>query len=270
MNWILAIPMEIRLLLLFAAGMILGSAINLAVYRLAWNPRPVSPWMRPHLSAPGRRWFDRVPVFGWLGMRREAHLHGSGFWIRPLLVELLTGLGLAWLYYWEIGLVGLFPADMPRPPNPALPAGLFSMLHEQFAAHAAMICLMLAASLIDADEKIIPDAITRPGTLLGLLLASLWPRSLLPDVYLQSEGNWRFNILSITAPNQWPEWLDGSPNAGSLAIALGCWVLWCLPFCRGLGMPATAAKGPSDCVGPGLSARRTHTGFYSCARPGRL
>ena len=55
------------------------------------------------------------------------------------------------------------------------------MLHCQYFAHATLIALMLAASLIDADEKTIPDAITVPGALLGLLLAAVCPWSLLPD-----------------------------------------------------------------------------------------
>ena len=67
----------------------------------------------------------------------------SGFWIRPMLVELLCGLGLAGLYNWEIGQVALFPADMPRPPNPALPLMWPYILHEQFAAH-------VSAYLVDA------------------------------------------------------------------------------------------------------------------------
>ncbi|MGD0655462.1 MAG: A24 family peptidase [Thermoguttaceae bacterium] len=228
MNWIPAIPMEVRLILLFAAGTAFGALANLAVYGLAWNPRPISPWMRPHPSAPARRWSDRLPIFGWLGLRREAPLHGSGFWIRPLLVELLCGLGLAGLYYWEIGMCALFPADISRFPNPALPPEWPSILHEQYVAHAVLIWLMLAASLIDADEKIIPDAVTRPGTLAGLFLAALWPRSLLPDVSQLLTGGWNFDFLCITSPNSWPAWLGGSPNGGSLAIALACWVLWCL------------------------------------------
>ena len=52
----------------------------------------------------------------------------------------------------------------------------------EFAAHAVLIALMLAASMIDVDEKIIPDEITIPGTLVGLLMAAAWPWSLLPDV----------------------------------------------------------------------------------------
>ena len=41
---------------------------------------------------------------------------------------------------------------------------------------------MLAASFIDIDEKIIPDEITVTGTLLGLLIATIVPMSLLPHV----------------------------------------------------------------------------------------
>jgi leader peptidase (prepilin peptidase) / N-methyltransferase len=227
-NWILAIPMDVRLLLLFAAGTMFGALANAAVYRLAWNPRPISPWMRPHPAAPPRRWSDRAPIFGWLGLRREASLHGSGFWIRPLLLEMLCGLGLAGLYHWEIGLVALFPAEMPHIPDPALPLDLPFVMHLQYAAHAMLIWLMLVASLIDVDEKIIPDTISRPGTLLGLVMAALWPRSLLPDVYMQTQDVWNFKFLCITSPNDWPGWLNGAPNGGSLAIALACWVLWCL------------------------------------------
>ncbi len=103
MNLILAIPMEVRLAALFVLGAFLGSAANLAIYRLAWRPRPISPWSRPDPSAPPRRFWDRLPIFGWLGLRREAALHGAGFWVRPMLLELLAGIGLAWLYWWEVG-----------------------------------------------------------------------------------------------------------------------------------------------------------------------
>jgi leader peptidase (prepilin peptidase) / N-methyltransferase len=220
--------MEVRLILLFFAGTALGALVNLVAYGLAWHPRPISPWMRRHPGAPARRWTDRVPIFGWLGLRREVHLHGPGFWIRPLLVELLCGLGLAALYYWEVEKLALYPADMPRIPNPALPIGLSSILLDQYVVHVVLIGFMLAASLIDIDEKIIPDAITRTGTLAGLVLAALLPWSLLPDVFEQSIGAWHFDFLRITSPNEWPGFLDGVPHVGSLAVGLACWALWCL------------------------------------------
>ena len=55
-------------------------------------------------------------------------------------------------------------------------------LHLQFVSHAILLCWMLAASFIDIDEKIIPDEITVTGTLLGLMLATIVPMSLLPHV----------------------------------------------------------------------------------------
>ena len=93
MNAILSIPLEIRLAVVFVLGSCVGAAANWAIYALAWHPRPISPWSRPDPSAPPRRLWDRLPIVGWLGLRREAALHGSGFWVRPMLVEVLTGVG---------------------------------------------------------------------------------------------------------------------------------------------------------------------------------
>ncbi len=117
MNFILATPMEVRLAAVFVLGVFLGSAINLAVYRLAWFPRPISPWSRPDPAAPSRQFLDRLPVVGWLGLRREAGLHGRGFWIRPMLLELLTGLGLA---------AALLVGNRPRRPSTAGNAAPFA------------------------------------------------------------------------------------------------------------------------------------------------
>ena len=216
MNLLLSIPMEARLAVLFVLGACIGGAVNLAIYRLAWFPRSISPWSRPDPSAPPRRFGDRLPIFGWLGLRREANLHGAGFWVRPMLLELLAGIGFAWLYWWEIGAAGLLPPGLAKPLWP----DLLWTLHLEFASHCVLIALMLAASMIDLDEKIIPDAITIPGTLLGLLIAAAWPSSLLPDV--APPGFLVF--LHLASPNDWPAWLNG----WSFGVGLGCWWLWCV------------------------------------------
>ena len=215
MNFIL----DLRLLGLFVLGVCAASLANLAVYRLAWRPRRISPWSGPEPHAPPRVWSDRLPVLGWLGLRRETAVHGAGFWVRPMLVELLMGFGFAWLYWWEIEQKALLPAEWAG----VFPAAWMPMLYAQYACHLLLIWLMLVASLIDADEKIIPDTITVPGTLLGLLAAALYPWSMLPVADIQ--------FLQVTSPHwcgRWPEWLHGYPHAGSLALALGCWWLWCV------------------------------------------
>lgn len=221
MNLVLAIPIWLRLAGLFVLGVCLGSLVNLAVYQLAWHRRAISPWSRPDRSAPPRRPDDRVPIFGWLGLRREAALHGPGFWIRPMLVELLLGAGLALLYWWEIERLGLLPPGMPRP----VPRDTLATLHAQYASHVVLILLMLVASLIDADEKIIPDTITVPGTLLGLLAAAVAPWSLLPGAVFVHGA---IRPLHLVSPYPWPTCLEGFPRFWPLAAALACWWLWCV------------------------------------------
>jgi len=86
---------------------------------------------------------------------------------------------------------------------------------------------MLAATFIDFDEKTIPDEITIPGTLAGLVLAALWPNSLLPVERLirpplPVAG---YGPLLFTSGDVWPAWLDGPRG---LAVGLAIFVTWCV------------------------------------------
>src|SRR5262249_20851778 len=101
-NFVLAIPLGVRLALLFVLGAFAGGLINLAVYRLAWRQRSISPWSAPAQGAPARRWRDRLPVLGWLGITRQSTWYGRGFWIRPMLLEIATGVLFAVYYWWTI------------------------------------------------------------------------------------------------------------------------------------------------------------------------
>lgn len=223
--------LEIRLLCLFLLGLVLGALVNLAAYRLAYRRRSIGPWSAPLPAAPRRRWSDRLPVFGWLGLRREAALHGPRFWIRPLCVELTMGVLAAGLYWWEVVRHGLVPV-VGQPAFPGLAAlanpQVAVALHVGYACHLALVGLMLAVSLIDIDEKTIPDALTLPGTLLALAAAALYPWVLLPNVLWLLPAGWAIDFLRLNGPDPvWPAGLAGAPQAGSLAVALACWWGWC-------------------------------------------
>ena len=88
------------------------------------------------------------------------------------------GVALAALYWWEVARLGL---DSRRK-LARRSCRRCGRCIWQFVSHAMLLCWMLAASFIDIDEKIIPDEITVTGTLLGLVLATLAPMSLLPHV----------------------------------------------------------------------------------------
>jgi leader peptidase (prepilin peptidase)/N-methyltransferase len=229
MDTILAIPLAVGLIAFFLLGVVVAAVLNLAVYRLAWRQRSISPWSRPPAEAPPRRGVDRIPVFGWWGLARESALHGRGFWIRPLVVELLTGCLFAGMYYWEVRMQAMYPifragvAGRPELASGDLP----TIIHAQLLAHLVLLSLMIAASLIDLDEQTIPDGITIPGTLAGLAIAAALPWSLLPAEAWLIEGLPSIEFLTFTSPAPWPAWLDTAPRMGPLAIGLACWTLWC-------------------------------------------
>jgi leader peptidase (prepilin peptidase)/N-methyltransferase len=247
--------MEAVLAAFFVLGTILGSLANWAIYRLAWHQRAISPWgPKPEDAKP--RALDRVPVIGWFGLARESNIHCRGFWIRPMLLELSMGLGLAALCWWEVFQRGLIVPQLAEQLDilvNQLELGIggrasikpqdvpFAAAWPTLLGHVLLITIMVAGSFIDIDEKLIPDEITVPGTILGLILATCLPLSLLPMasfskpsqdvpfVRVSDAGAFTGIVepITLTAPNPWPSSLRGAPSFGSLAAGLGCWWLWC-------------------------------------------
>lgn len=148
-----------------ALGAIIGSFLNVCIHRL---PRDLS-IVRPRSACPGCgrliAWYDNVPIVSWVLLRARCRGCGATIAARYPLVESATAalfLSLAIL----------------RGPGIA------------FAADAAFAAALVALIVIDAEHQILPDAITLPGIVLGLLLAPVQgfldpagpgPRALLLD-----------------------------------------------------------------------------------------
>lgn len=232
------------LIAVFVVAAFAASLANAATYEWAWDRRRFSPWQPTPDGVPRRGWLDCLPIVGWLRLRRDATALGRGYWIRPILVELLFAAAMAWLFWWEVGQQGLIEPQADR-----LTIGpLLGVTLAGFTLHAVLAWLMLVASLIDIDEKTIPDEVTVPGTLIGLLLATLLPMGHLPNVedriarpevgialpgqdgrQLVGEfGPAWLEPTHIAAPNEWPTVLDGGAGAHtSLWLGLGCFAFWC-------------------------------------------
>jgi leader peptidase (prepilin peptidase)/N-methyltransferase len=223
-------------LILGILGACWGSVVNWATYELAYFRRPISPWSAQRVSPVS--WRDRLPIIGWIFLRREGEIWGRHFWIRPLLVETFCAVGLPALYWWEVVARGL---DLSGEPMDG------TTLHIRFGFHVILFGMMLAGSLIDLDEKTLPDALTVPGTWLALLIAAGWPWALLPDFPYVPSGlrleaieagePWMAKLteiagdhprfLHVGSPGVWPAHLEGFPRIWPLLAAWGIWWFWC-------------------------------------------
>ena len=132
----------------FLFGLVIGSFLNVVIFRLPEGQSIVSPGSRcPGCEAP-IAWYDNVPVLSFLVLRGRCRHCRLAISYRYPSVELLTGLVFA-LIAWRFG------------------AGWLMPLYALFAAG------LITAALIDFDRQLIPDEISLGGLACGLLLAPL-------------------------------------------------------------------------------------------------
>ena len=209
-----SLPLALQILILGATGLAIGVLINWAIF--AWcffEIRPISPWMKlpdqdqqeGKISA--RKTLDYVPIIGWPGRARDKQVFGRGFWIRPMLIEIVWMIGLPWFYLWLAGggLVG--QALVPS----------WQEAETWLVLYMIFLGLMTIGTFIDFDEKMIPDEVTVPGTLIALVVAALAPWSRLPEVVANG-----LQTIEHTYPDPPPvprTWQE-------LAIALGIFAIW--------------------------------------------
>ena len=208
--WLVAHPFLSRLAVALVA-LAVAWLINLAIITQAYYPRAMGAWIAAPSGSPRRSWLDWLPIIGWWRMRREASSRGDRFWLRPLLIEIGFPLAMCWLYDAHTS-GALLPAAH-------LAATLQSELHCQFINQFVLIALMTVATFIDFDEQLIPDTITVPGTLLGLLGSATFVAwfPLIPYARTMAE-------MDAASRGVWPAWLNG---ASGFAIALVIVSGWC-------------------------------------------
>jgi len=147
----MTVPLTTMLALFaFLFGAVVGSFLNVCIYRLPLEQSVVSPGSRCMGCGAAIRWYDNIPILSWIALRGRCRSCKAPFSIRYPLVELLTGL-LAVLLFFKYG--------------PSLP------LLIMFLFCAALVVI----TFIDFDHQIIPDEISLPGIILGFLSSFFLP-----------------------------------------------------------------------------------------------
>jgi leader peptidase (prepilin peptidase)/N-methyltransferase len=148
---------------LLALGASVGSFLNVVVWRLPRNESIVFP--ASHCPSCGRaiRWYDNIPILSWLILRGRCRYCNVRISPRYLLVEAFTAVLIA----------GLYVAYYVFPVRDGL--GGFAESWPVFAAHAILLCGLLACSLIDIESWQVPLEICWGVSVLGVLAATIWP-----------------------------------------------------------------------------------------------
>ncbi|MGL4593272.1 MAG: prepilin peptidase [Thermoguttaceae bacterium] len=217
----------LHILALCLFGATLGSFINWFVDGFGWYQKYRSPWQkRPPAFPVASKWIDLLPIFGWISWKRVAPNHhvpgleSRSFWLRPLFVELFCTFGIVWLFYWEIDAKMLSPIGLTTESH--------LVLFLRFAVHILLFGLLIAATLIDFDDMVIPDLLTVLGTILALFIAAHFFFPILPITYsaIYDVGLNRF----VELPN--PVMMDHSANTNWSPQILWIfssllWGFWC-------------------------------------------
>ena len=156
-NWA-AVPFHFWSLVFFAFGCIVGSFLNVCIYRMPLDLSVVSPPSHcPHCkySIP---FYLNVPLLTWLMLRGKCKNCGAPISPRYFIVELLTG--VAFLACW-------LAFGNPDHALRAMPLAL---------AYAIFLAGLIVATFIDFEHFIIPDEITLGGIVAGFAASFFLPQ----------------------------------------------------------------------------------------------
>ena len=146
-----AVPFVVALL-----GACVGSFLNVVAWRLPREESVVLPPSHCPRCGSRLRWFENVPLLGWLLLRGHCGHCGAPISCRYPLVELLSA-GL-----WVAALLAQ-PSAMGPNPQPWL----------LVAAGWLLLSWLLPLVLIDIDRLWLPEALCRIGLLLGLAVSAV-------------------------------------------------------------------------------------------------
>ena len=141
-------------------GAIIGSFLNVCIYRLPLRKSIVWPGSScPHCGR-ALTWYENVPVVSFLTLRGECRTCHARIGVRYPIVEALTAamFALAWWYYGPSALL---------------------------VSRLILGCALIVLFAIDLEHHLLPNAITLPGIVVGFALSFV------------TEPGWQASLIGI-------------------------------------------------------------------------
>lgn len=127
-------------------GLMVGSFSNVCVYRIPRGESVAFPSSHCPTCNHDIAWYDNIPLLSWLFLKGKCRHCSSNISLRYPLLEALMGISWAWLAYHY----GFSP---------------------ELLQAIVLISLLWILTLIDLETGLLPNVLTLPGIVIGLLFA---------------------------------------------------------------------------------------------------
>jgi leader peptidase (prepilin peptidase)/N-methyltransferase len=168
--------MAVAIALAAIGGLIVGSFLNVVAYRLPRGESLVHPRSRCPSCGTQLRAVDNIPVVSWLALRGRCHHCGAPVSARYPLVELATG--------------ALYAAVVATQDDGA-----------RIVLGLLLVTALVPITLIDLDHRIIPNRITGPAAIVGLVAIAVLDTDFLLEALISAiAGGGFFFIAAVLYP----------------------------------------------------------------------
>jgi leader peptidase (prepilin peptidase)/N-methyltransferase len=158
---------------IFILGALIGSFLNVCIYRIPQGLSIVRPSSRCTSCGTPIKFYDNIPILSYMLLMGKCRYCKARFSIRYPLVELLN----AFLY---IVVLSRFGFESPW----------------VLSVYCLFVSTLIVIIFIDIDHQIIPDGITLPGIPLALIVGSL----ILPDPFFRADLlGWKSSLIGVIA-----------------------------------------------------------------------
>src|SRR5262249_47421956 len=158
------LPDWLLLVATFILGAVVGSFLNVCIYRMPLEKSILWPSSRCGHCLRPIRWYDNIPLISYWILRGRCRVCGASYSIRYFLIELLTACCFAGLFYLEY-IQNIHQLD----------SGILDPYHQFgsrffwgrvaiFGFHAVLLSFLLVAMFSDFDHQAIPMSLTVTGT----------------------------------------------------------------------------------------------------------
>jgi leader peptidase (prepilin peptidase)/N-methyltransferase len=156
------LPLAVEVLAAGAFGAVVGSFLNVIIFRLPLGKSVVWPGSVCAKCSRPLSWYENVPIVSFLALRARCRTCGAAISWRYPIVEAATGIMFTFLY-WSLG--------------PTL----------LLVSRLVFGCGLITLFAIDLEHHLLPNAITLPGMVVGFVFS------------LMTEPGWLASLIGILA-----------------------------------------------------------------------